>query len=131
MRFWLSLFVAALSLITSAQAQRLPSNARPTHYALTITPDLKAATFAGEESIDLTLDAPATEITLNAAEITFTSVRAAGQVAGVSLDDAKEQATFTFEHPLPAGRATLQIRYTGILNDKLRGFYLSKTQQRS
>jgi len=131
MRFRLFLFVAALSLITSAQAQRLPSNARPTHYALTITPDLKAATFAGEESIDLTLDAPATEITLNAAEITFTSVRAAGQVAGVSLDDAKEQATFTFEHPLPAGRATLQIRYTGILNDKLRGFYLSKTQQRS
>ena len=131
MRFWLSLFVAALSLITSAQAQRLPSNARPTHYALTITPDLKAATFAGEESIDLTLDAPATEITLNAAEITFTSVRAAGQVAGVSLDDAKEQATFTFEHALPSGPVTLQIRYTGILNDKLRGFYLSKTQQRS
>ncbi|MGO4210409.1 M1 family aminopeptidase [Terriglobus sp. 2YAB30_2] len=131
MRFWLSLFVAALSFITSAQAQRLPSNARPTHYGLTITPDLKAATFGGEESIDLTLDAPATEITLNAAEITFTSVRAAGQVAGVSLDDAKEQATFTFEHALPAGPVTLQIRYTGILNDKLRGFYLSKTQQRS
>ncbi|QEE27780.1 M1 family metallopeptidase [Terriglobus albidus] len=131
MRFWLSLFVAALSLITSAQAQRLPSNVRPTHYALAITPDLKAATFAGEENIDLTLDAPATEITLNAAEITFTSVRAAGQVAGVSLDDAKEQATFTFEHALPAGPVTLRIRYTGILNDKLRGFYLSKTQQRS
>ncbi|WP_263419591.1 M1 family metallopeptidase [Terriglobus albidus] len=131
MRFRLFLFFAALSFITSVQAQRLPSNARPTHYTLTITPDLKAATFAGEESIDLTLDAPATEITLNAAEIQFTSVRASGQVAGVSLDDAKEQATFTFEHALPAGPVTLQIRYTGTLNDKLRGFYLSKTPQRS
>ena len=29
--------------------------------------------------------------------------------------------------PLPAGKVTLAIQYAGILNDKLRGFYLSKT----
>ena len=32
--------------------------------------------------------------------------------------------------PLPAGPATIPITYTGILNDKLRGFYLSKANGR-
>ena len=43
----------------------------------------------------------------------------------------KEQATFTFPEKLPAGKATLSIAYTGILNDELRGFYLSKTARRN
>jgi aminopeptidase N/puromycin-sensitive aminopeptidase len=51
--------------------------------------------------------------------------------AVVSLNAAKEQATFTFAHALPAGPVTLEIAYTGILNDKLRGFYLSKTKLRN
>ena len=53
------------------------------------------------------------------------------QIATVTLDSAKEQATLTFAQPLPAGRVTLEIAYKGILNDKLRGFYLSKTKARN
>ncbi len=54
-----------------------------------------------------------------------------GQTAVVALDAAKEQAIFTFSSPLPAGQVTLEIAYKGILNDKLRGFYLSKTKLRN
>src|SRR6185312_15292945 len=43
----------------------------------------------------------------------------------------KEQATFTFPQALPAGKAKLNISYIGVLNDKLRGFYLSKTARRN
>jgi aminopeptidase N/puromycin-sensitive aminopeptidase len=53
------------------------------------------------------------------------------QTAVVTVDAAKEQATLTFATPLPAGRVVLEIAYTGILNDKLRGFYLSKSKTRS
>ena len=34
-------------------------------------------------------------------------------------------ATLTVDQELPAGAATIHIKYTGHLNDKLRGLYLS------
>ena len=133
---------AALTFLAAAPAllaQRLPTTAHPTHYDLHLAPDIKAATFTGEETIDLTLDAASPTITLNAAEITFLSVTGASpntdsgnpQPATVSLDAPKQQATFTFPHDLPAGPVALHIRYTGILNNELRGFYLSKTKARN
>jgi aminopeptidase N len=115
-------------------AQRLPTNVRPEHYTLHLTPDIDKATFSGDETIDVTLAQPAESITLNAAEIQFQSVTAnAGKreiKADVSLDAAKEQATFTFPGTLPAGPVKLKIAYTGILNNELRGFYLSKAEGR-
>ncbi len=127
--------VLVLTSICPACAQRLPDTVVPEHYTLTLTPDLKAATFSGVESIDVTLKEPASSITLNAAEIAFQSVTiSAGdreQTATVALDKEKEQATFSFPAPIAAGRATLSIAYTGILNSELRGFYLSKTARRN
>ena len=80
----------------------------------------------------MVLDTPANEITLNAAEIEFESVKAVGGPEGtVTLDEAKEQATLHFARALPAGPVALEIAYRGILNDKLRGFYLSKTKLRN
>jgi aminopeptidase N/puromycin-sensitive aminopeptidase len=128
----------ALALLTShgtASAERLPTTVLPAHYALTLTPDLKTATFSGKETIDVTLSEPTDHITLNALEITFQSVSVSGAgkelKAAVTLDKDKEEATFTFPEKLPAGKATLTIAYTGILNDKLRGFYLSKADRRN
>jgi aminopeptidase N len=123
--------LAALLLLTAtaiASAQRLPSNARPEHYSLHLTPDLKAATFTGDETIDVMLAAPSKTITLNALEVTISSVTSGSQSAQVSFDEDKQQATFTFPEALPAGKSTIAIKYAGILNDKLRGFYLSKTK---
>ncbi len=125
-----ALLVLAL-LPIAASAQRLPSNVHPEHYTLAIAPDIAAATFRGTETIDVVLAAPAKEITLNALELEIQSVTAAGQPATVSFDKTKEQATFTFPKAIPAGPAKLEIAYTGILNDKLRGFYLSKSKTRN
>jgi aminopeptidase N len=151
--------LAALVLsLGSLHAQRLPGGVHPEHYGLRLTPYIQAATFSGEETIELTLDAPSRTITLNAAEIRFGDVKAYvlpsaeysygalgsqpkplsaldadkhPQIATTTLDPAKEQATFTFANELPAGRVTLAIHYSGVLNDKLRGFYLSKTKTRN
>ncbi len=121
------LFVAA----HSAAAQRLSATVVPTHYTLKLTPEMKTATFAGVETIDVNIQQPTRSITLNAAQIKFQSVvvypNGPKQTATVSLDPKKQQATFTFPKQLAAGNATLSIRYTGILNSKLRGFYLAKS----
>ena len=125
----------ALTFTFVLHAQRLPTTVLPEHYTLTLAPDLKTATFTGVESIDVDIRQPSDSITLNAAEIAFQSVTisAAGkdQTASVSLDKEKEQATFTFPDTLPAGPAVLHIHYTGILNNELRGFYLSKGDHRN
>lgn len=129
---------AAMLLVgftSSLEAQRLPANVTPQHYSLTLTPDLKAATFTGQEEIDVTLAQPASSITMNAAQITFGSVtitaRGTTQTAKVSENKANEQVTFAVANEIPAGKATVKIQYTGILNGQLRGFYLSKTPKRN
>jgi aminopeptidase N len=128
---------ASLALLTalSLKAQRLPDSVVPEHYALTLTPDLNAATFSGVETIDVAIKAPTNTVTLNAAEIAFQSVNvsAAGkqQTAGIALDAEKQQAIFFFPSALPVGKASLQIHFTGLLNNELRGFYLSKTGRRN
>jgi aminopeptidase N/puromycin-sensitive aminopeptidase len=159
MSFRRTVLVLSALLFTAnfaVQAQRLPNGVSPEHYSLTLTPDLRGATFSGEETIDLILVAPSKKITLNAAELKFVSVQEthsevvrvvtkggqreiSGTMPGkpvrqdgyVLLDAADEQATFLFPKELPAGKVSLTIHYTGVLNDKLRGFYLSKTKTRN
>ena len=129
------LIVVVLALCAVAGAQRLPDTVIPQHYRLMLTPDLKAATFAGEETIDVRVAKPVSEIVLNAADIQFgeVTVTAGGktQTAKVTSDEGKQMATFALEKPVPAGAASIAIKFSGILNDKLQGFYLSKTKRRN
>lgn len=129
----LTIMVALLPV--GALAQRLPENVVPDHYSLTFTPNLRSASFAGQEVIDVRIVHPGTSITLNSAEIEFQNARITqggnAQEAKVTLDPAKEQATLTVSNPLVAGPATIEAQFTGILNDKLHGFYLAKTRLRS
>ena len=122
---------------TDASAYRLPTTVLPHAYRLTLTPDLGAATFTGEVEIDVTVDTATDEVVLNAAELEITSAEVVPAGAGalpaasVSLDTAEERALLTFAPGLAPGAATLRLAFTGILNDKLRGFYLSKTARRN
>ena len=130
------LFVAVGSLAFSldASAQRLPDNVSPETYDLRFEPHLASATFSGDETIHVRLQKPASSIVLHAAEIEFKEVTftAGGslQTASVSSDSKNETATLTVPNVIPAGPADIHIRYTGILNDQLRGFYLSQTSRR-
>ncbi len=150
--FFLSSLPAVCSQRASLQLRHSGCRAgvTPEHYALSLAPDIAHATFTGSEAIDVTLAAPADSITLNAAEITFKTVHVipysgspttldsvhpeqmpADSEATVALDADKQQATLKLKHPIPAGRATIVITYTGILNNELRGFYLSKGPTRN
>jgi aminopeptidase N len=123
-----------LMIAAPAAAQRLPGTVVPEHYTLAFEPDLAKETFRGRESIRVTLTEPGTSITLHAAEITFGEVTITSggrtQTAKVTSDSKNETATFTVPERLGEGPATIQISYTGVLNDQLRGFYISKANGR-
>lgn len=126
--------VCAITFGFATSAQRLPTNVIPDSYDLTFTPNLENATFTGEETIHVRLLKPSQTITLNAAEIEFQEVKiTAGSfhmVVPATLDEKSDQATFNVPVELPARDYFIHIKYSGILNDKLRGFYLSQTPKR-
>ncbi|HTV64176.1 MAG TPA: M1 family metallopeptidase [Bryocella sp.] len=129
MKKFLLVLVAGLLACGTAFAQRLPGGASPDHYALSVNIDFPTNSYEGDETINLKLAKPSDTITLNALEIDFheVTVSAGGktQTAKISTDEKNEMATFTVPDRLPAGPATVHIKFTGHLNDKLRGFYLS------
>jgi aminopeptidase N/puromycin-sensitive aminopeptidase len=132
----LSLFTfVAGPLQEQLQAQRLPQTVVPVSYTLALAPDLSKAVFTGKETIDVQISQPVDLVTLNAAEINFgrvsTELNGKTLNAKVTEDKDKQQASFDFGQPLPAGKLSLHIEYTGILNNELRGFYLSKTAKRN
>jgi puromycin-sensitive aminopeptidase len=132
-RIALSLAVAAV-FVAPAAGQRLPDTVVPSHYTLRFTPDLTAATFAGEEEILVRISAPTNTIVLNALELVITEATvvqgAATSRATVACDSGNQQATLSLDRPLTAGDARIRTRFTGTLNGQLGGFYLSTTPKR-
>ncbi len=109
---------------------RLPRNAIPAHYDVHLEPNLDTFTFDGSVSIRLDVTETLDEIVLNAAEIEMKTMtlRGAGsevEVTGVRHDEDYARATLTLSAPVAPGTYTLDIAYTGLINDQLRGFYRS------
>lgn len=44
----------------------------------------------------------------------------------ITFCEKQETATLKFPKPLPTGDGSLHLEFTGILNDKMKGFYRSK-----
>jgi puromycin-sensitive aminopeptidase len=115
---------------TPQDAFRLPRTVEPHVYRIEIQPDIGSATFSGTVGIDVTVHETVDRIVLNAAELAISDVEVrteTGEVIGctVSFEDELEQVIFHPLSALSAGPCTVTCRFTGTLNDKLRGFYRS------
>ncbi len=127
--------------MTDTSSCRLSSDVHFTHYDVAITPNFDDFTFAGEVTIECTINRPTRAITLHAADLNFAQGCASlhrffanpGAPLGlieidatrIELNPNTETVTFTFDEEIPATRMSLHIRYTGTLNDKMAGFYRS------
>lgn len=103
----------------------------PERYRLILHPNLDEFTFRGEETIYLKILKPTKEITLHAVELgieeaIFIRPGTAVVPENIHFDPHAETATFVFAKPLPAGKGELILKFQGVLNDQLRGFYRSR-----
>ena len=110
----------------------LPRNVKPVSYRLTLEPDLETFVFKGEETVEVEILEPTSTITLNAIDLEIQTCRLTADGGDpvspqkTTFDKTAETATFDFDSELAAGRARLELEFTGELNDRLRGFYRSR-----
>ena len=118
--------------MTDQRTVTLPRNVKPVSYRLTLEPDLETFTFKGEETIEVEVAEATSSVTLNAIDLDIQTCRITSgngdpmTPRATTLDETTETATFEFEGEIPAGRARLDLEFTGELNDRLRGFYRSR-----
>ena len=102
---------------------RLPRTVLPSRYEVSLTPDLDAASFTGTVLISAEAIEPVSEIVVNAIELEIESVAVNGVTVPFSLHEESERLIINAD--VAQGHCDISIAFTGILNDKLRGFYRS------
>src|SRR5580704_15168959 len=120
----------ASAVAPGSEPFRLPRTIEPATYSIELEPDIATATFSGTVRIDAIVHEAANDIVLNAAELAISDVEVLTSdgvtvLCSVSFNDELEQVTFRPADLIPPGPCTISCRFSGTLNDKLRGFYRS------
>jgi puromycin-sensitive aminopeptidase len=116
---------------TEASDYRLPRTVVPSRYDITLSPDLGQRDFVGSVTIALSVEQATRTISLNAKELEIRTAWVVGadgarnEAASTTFNEELERVTFIFERVVEPGATKMHIEFTGILNDKLRGFYAS------
>lgn len=112
----------------------LPIDVSPTHYSLELTPNLENLEFYCNEVIDVDVTkAGVSEVTLHSKEIFIETVtfKSAGStvasptVVEINYNTQYHTVKFLFDGPLPEGQGHIFIKFRGILNGDMCGFYKS------
>ena len=114
----------------SENPHRLPRTVTPRHYRIQLQPDLENFVFRGSVVISLTVHEATSTIVMNAAEIdigraVLVDEDGAPEIERIEYDEAMQRVSLHLSEDLTPGEAELDLTFTGILNDQLRGFYRS------
>jgi puromycin-sensitive aminopeptidase len=117
--------------VEDASPYRLSRTVTPSHYDLVLTPDLAAATFTGVVAITIDVAEAVPEIVLNAVDLEIYSALLTGaddvhRSGRAEIVADEQRAVLRFDEPIPADSGyRLELEFSGVLNDKLHGFYRS------
>jgi alanyl aminopeptidase len=125
------LLVLAAVAVAPAQTPptfRLPDTATPVRYAIDITAVPGDQTFKGKATIDVTVSAATPVLWLSASDLTMSgaTLKTGGAAARTAklVPGGKDFAGFALDQPLQPGPITLQIDYTGkIQNTSSAGIF--------
>ncbi|EFN87058.1 aminopeptidase N [Harpegnathos saltator] len=117
---------------------RLPDNAVPVHYNIKLIPYIVEDnfTFDGESNIDIVICRATRDLHLHEMELTIdeeaTSLVSSDDVVYTpkahNYDNVTQILNLNFNDELSPGHYTLNIKFVGILNDKLEGFFRTSYQ---
>ncbi len=111
---------------------KLPKQVVPEEYAIRIAPDLGKFTLAGSETVKLKVRQPVRRLVLNALEINITSAsldEKAIPEPALKLDPKQETLTITLASELPSGPHSLELNFTGKINQQGQGLYYVPYQE--
>jgi aminopeptidase N len=120
------LIAAALSPASVAQTGErhwFEGGPTPLRYEIAITPDVEAATFAGEARITIESEEALPAVTMNALGLTVSRATIDNASVAVAADETAQTLTLTPRRPLRAGRHTIRITYTGVIQDEAYGLF--------
>jgi aminopeptidase N len=110
----------------------LPNSVVPEHYSLELTPDLEGLTFQCDEEISVEVRNSVNEITLHLKDIHIISVNFTSSIDGkvfqvneINYNKKLNTVKFVFDENLSVGNGSVKIKYSGILNGEMVGFYKS------
>lgn len=108
------------------QREVLPSNVKPLHYDLTLKPNFKDFTFDGQLKIDFKVLENTSFIKLNCLDIKIKSAEInSNKIDKIEYNEDDQTVEFKFDEVKQDSSALLSLVYSGILNDKMAGFYRS------
>jgi aminopeptidase N len=116
--------LAKVTLITT----QLPRNVKPVHYEVSLIPNAAAASFAGKVKIKIEVLTATSSITLNAADLVFSSAQLLCEdgkalPATIKVNAAEQTATFTFSKAVAKGSYQLALDYTGVIGTQANGLF--------
>lgn len=123
--------------VSVSERVTLPLDVCPSHYSLELSPDLQRLEFFCNETVSVTVTREGvSEVSMHSKEISVESVhfesdasesdsRVRVNVIAINYDVKHNVVTFVFESALPKGTGQLRMRYRGILNGDMCGFYKS------
>ncbi|KAL7676119.1 hypothetical protein ACOME3_002376 [Neoechinorhynchus agilis] len=111
--------------------KRLPKYIRPINYELTFRPDLEKHTFEGHAKIKFTIDhnEPLKAFELYSSDLDIRNVLLDQMNVAYSAEPKEERIKIEPKRELSSGNYTLDIEFSGLLNDKMHGFYRSTYQR--
>ncbi|MFL2677355.1 MAG: M1 family metallopeptidase [Dehalococcoidia bacterium] len=112
---------------------RLEKYALPKKYEIFIEPDLENEKFAGNEKIQIQIKESTNQIKLNSIGLKIYKPKLIDSnnneyIPEINFDNKHEIVEFNFDQEIKEGAYELYLEFSGILDNSLRGFYMSTYQ---
>ncbi|XP_013782586.1 puromycin-sensitive aminopeptidase-like [Limulus polyphemus] len=120
------------STSVSKPFERLPTSVLPVHYNINFRPDLQKLVFEGHETIKVEVKNETSVVVLNVLELQVKLARFTREdkleqnATNIKVSQDDERVILTFDQPLTVGKGELYLEFSGVLNEKMKGFYRSK-----